>query len=730
MTESTKQPGPERWQRWIAGTVGGTGLFLAYQYVASLKRLANTTGGMDSEFSKVAQSEHLSYLIGQNLWVLVGYLLLWLAAVFLVLPVVAVFRKRFPSSRRGSVALPALIVTLAIHGYFVVRLMHARPYFMNDDQFGHWYHRLLELPPESWRPWVNGALFGVLPWVALWVVAIWWLRRFGPRVRGGIVAVVAVLVVAVLFLNRDASPVQKVQIQGKQPPNVIIIASDSLRGDRIGYSGYRPARKDGPAAEGVSPHIDKWAKDAVRFERAYSPIGSTMESSISMFSSTWPHTHGVRHMFPQREQIEATQAKIDTMADVLSERGYDTVAIGDWCANYYNQIPLGFRDISVSSFDNFRIYVSQAVLLAHFVVPVYFDNPVGYKLFPQLGSFAQFVTPEVVTQRVEDKLAKQATTGRPFFWHVFYSCNHLPYRAATKYKQMFTDPAYRGANKDYVAFDINEFVSGTNMEDKLKALSEAEVRQIRGLYDGCTREFDDCFGRIMAALEKEGLADNTIVVMCADHGDDLYEPGVTLTHGLGFNGADHCSHIPLAITGPGISGKSLPEQVRTIDLAPTLLDFLGIEKPASWEGKSLAGWVDGTEQPKDLPFYGETSFPYILFRVPGVERPDISPMDEMTTIDRDYNYHFVLKPEWEQAVITSKQRCLRTRHWKVVATPTKAGDRHYGLFHLDSDPDCRSDIASGRPEVLEPMKAALDSWIDDHVETSIQAIFPNGEPQG
>ena len=100
----------------------------------------------------------------------------------------------------------------------------------------------------------------------------------------------------------------------------------------------------------------------------------------------------------------------------------------------------------------------------------------------------------------------------------------------------------------------------------------------------------------------------------------------------------------------------------------------------------------------------------------------------MTDIDRDYHYHLVLKPEWDGPVISSKQRCLRTRHWKVVATPTKDGGRHYGLFHLATDPDCRSDLASGRPEVLEPMKAALDSWIDDHVEVPVEAIFPAGEP--
>ena len=78
---------------------------------------------------------------------------------------------------------------------------------------------------------------------------------------------------------------------------------------------------------------------------------------------------------------------------------------------------------------------------------VFPDNAFGYTVFPELESFAQFVTPEVVTSRVEDRLAKAAKSDRPFFWHVFYSCNHLPYRSPEPYCSLFTDPAYQGKTK-------------------------------------------------------------------------------------------------------------------------------------------------------------------------------------------------------------------------------------------------------------------------------------------
>jgi len=716
------------WRGLLRGSAAGIGLFLAFQYASALWRLANSTGGMENKFSKLAREDYLSYLIGQNLLVLIAYALLGAAAMLLVVPVMSLLSRKLPWRGLGSIAIPALLVTIVIHLWFMLRLIQHRPYFLSDAQFGKWYYGILHLPPESWRPAVNTLLFSVLPWSAVALVSIWWLGHFKPRWRIASAALILLAAIAVPLASAPRKAAASTATEAGKPMNVIIIGSDSLRGDRLGYAGYRPARSNGSASGGVSPSIDAWAKDAVRFERCYTPMASTLESAVMVMSSTYPHTSGIRHMYPGEQQVKSAVKTIRPIASVLKEKGYDTAAIGDWCAGYYEMMPMGFDDISVSSFDNFRIYMSQAVFMAHFVVPLYFDNELGYKIFPQIGSFAQFVTPEVVTRRVEDKLAAQAKTGRPFFWHVFYSCNHLPYRCAEPYNRMFTDPDYKGRNLTGVDFDIDEFVSGTGLEDKLGALPEADIRQIRALYDGCTRQFDTCFDRIQAALRQNGLEENTIVVVTADHGDDLYEPGVTITHGLGFNGGDHCFHIPMAIRVPGIYPATIPEQIRSIDLSPTLLDLVGVARPPSWEGRSVAGWMRGNEKAVDRPYYGETSFPFIQFKVSGVERPKLPPMDELTTIEPSFNHQFVMKPQYDLPVTIAKQRCLRTRSWKVVCTPSIDGSRHYGLFRIAEDPDCRRDLSAERPEVLAPMRAALERWIDGHAETPVDVIFPAGEP--
>jgi arylsulfatase A-like enzyme len=705
----------------------GATLFLALQYGLALWNLTQSSGEMANKFSALAREQHLGFLVRQNLLMTVAYAILALAAALLAQPLVTLWTARSRYRKPVAMILRAFAITALMHGFCTLRLMKTRPYFLNEAEFGHWYYKALDLLPEPVKPAGLFALFTILPIAFISFAIIWHVHRHGRR--GWIVAGLVALLAASSLGIRNFSSSRSAAVSAKgKAPNIIIIASDSLRGDRLGCTGYRPQRTDGPAAAGVSPAIDALAAKSVRFEECYTSIASTLESGVQLMASQYPQSHGIRQMYPDRETVEASKKRTVPLASLLRDRGYSTAAIGDWCAGYYEIMPLGFEEISVSSFDNFKIYMSQAVVMAHFVVPLYFDNPLGYRIFPQLQSFAQFVTPKVVTERVEKRLDSAANSDKPFFWHVFYSCNHLPYRSPEPYVSMFADPAYQGKNHSGVDFDIDSFIGGTDLESKWKALPEKEVMQIRALYDGCTRQFDDCVGRIMASIEKNGLSDNTIVIITGDHGDDHYEPGVTLGHGLTFNGGLQANRVPMIVHVPGIAPKVIPETVRLIDVAPTLADLAGVERSPTWQGRSFAGWMRGSEAPQYLPFYGETGFPFIQFTVPGVERPKLPPMDEMTWIDEDYNYQFVLKPEYQERLVQAKQRCLKTRHWKIVCTPTVQGTRHFGLFHMTSDPHGEKDLATTRPEVLAPLRAALEKWMDEKTESSIAEIFPAGEP--
>jgi arylsulfatase A-like enzyme len=709
--------------------LAGASLFLMLQYVLALWKLAHSSGEMANKFSALARDKYFGFLALQNLQMVIAYVALALLAAILIQPLVVLLVKRTRLKRWRAVLLISFGLTALLHGYFSLRLVVTRPYFLNEAEFGHWYYRLLEIIPESIKPTALWILFTAFPIIAVGAALGWHIHRRGPWVRRSAVLLLGVYGVWLGSTSSQTQARTAPPTTGHQPMNVIIIGSDSLRGDRLGCAGYKPSRTDGLASAGVSPVIDALAARSVRFEKCYTAIASTMESGVQLMASQYPQNHGLRQMYPNRETVEATKKRIETLPMMLRSRGYDTTAIGDWCAGYYEVIPLGFENLSVSSFDNFKIYMSQAVVMAHFVIPLYFDNRLGYQIFPQLGAFAQFVTPEVVTARVDARLSKIAKEQRPFFWHVFYSCNHLPYSNAEPYSSMFADPDYQGPNRNKVDFDIDSFIGGTDLESKWQALPPKEVTQIRALYDGSTRQFDDCVAKILDSLKRHGLEKNTIVIVTSDHGDDLYEPGVTLGHGLTFNGGLQANHVPMIVHVPGAAPQVIPETVRLIDVIPTLAELIGQEKAASWQGQSFAKWIRQTEKPVDRPFYGETGFPFVQFKVKGIERVKLPPMDECTRIDEAFNYQFVLKDEYLEPLIAAKQRCLKTRHWKLVCTPTARGTRHFGLFQMNQDPHGEVDLAASRPEVLGPMSAALERWMDQKTESSIAEIFPAGEPE-
>ena len=723
-----KEPAaPANYLREMTAVLCGAAVFLTIQFALGIWRLSQSADGMMNKFSSLARDQYFGFLVLQNLLVLAAYAMLAIAATLLAQPLASIWTRRSKHRCFGAIALRGFFITALLHGYCTLRLVETRPYFLNEAEFGHWYYKALDLIPEAIKPAGLFALFTLAPAILIPIVLSTHIHRHGRRAWFAILATLALAASAIGFA-RSITPQTTTKPSSGKAPNILIIGSDSLRGDRLGCAGYRPQRSDGPAAAGVSPTIDKLADQSIRFENCYTAIASTIESGIQLMTSRYPHSHGIRQMYPDRETVETTKRTTTPIASLLRDQGYDCAAIGDWCAGYYEVVPLGFEHVSVSSFDNFKIYMSQAVVMAHFVVPLYFDNALGYRVFPQLKSFAQFVTPEIVTKRVEQRLESMASQGKPFFWHVFFSCNHLPYRSTEPYVSMFADPAYRGPNRNGVDFDIDEFIGGTDLESKWKALPPAEINQIRALYDGCTRQFDDCVAQILAALKRHKLDGDTIVIITADHGDDLYEPGVTLGHGLTFNGANHANRVPMIVHIPGAQPRVINETVRLIDVAPTVAELAGITPSPDWEGQSFASWLRGKEAPLNRPFYGETGFPFIQFSVPGVTRPKLPPMDEMTMIDKDFNYQFVLKSEYVEPLVKAKQRCLRTAKWKLVCTPTAEGGRHFGLFHIATDPDGEIDIAATRPDVLAPMRRALERWMDEHQETPIRDIFPNGEP--
>lgn len=693
-------------------------------YVAAIVSFAGNTYGYNNRFTEVALSHHWSYLLWSNIVVLKAYLLVALGFILIIYPIVQCWHDFRTLTIKRTIALSTL---LAVIGYviFVVRVAVERPYFGNFNYMEHSYSWLGACFGQPVQDALVYFLIHQVPTITVAVVAVFYLNQLWRLLKrqgwhSSIGLISALIVLALVTATGYGLSRQEVLelTQGKpkpKPKNILIIGSDSLRGDHLSCNGYH---------RNTTPSIDRLASQGVNFQKCLTPIASTLESLTSIYSSQYPSKHGIFHMFPNKEMVQRLQAEAPSLAAVLRRYGYDTAVIGDWCACGFNIMPMGFEDIIVSDFDNFRIYMSEVVYLHHQILPLFFDNRLGHALFPKMKSFANYMTPNVVTDQVIERLTQRAEDQKPFMMFAYYSCTHLPYKTPREYSKLWSDPKYEGKHKHELALNVDEFIGGTDINTKWSKFPKHEVAQVTALYDGCVRMFDDCVGRLMHHLEKQKLLDSTVVLIMGDHGDDLFEPGTTFGHGMTFNGGDQNNHVPavLRIPGYGQPNTKCNKIVRTIDLAPTLLDIIGVQPDPRFQGKSLVPYLENKTTNMDLAYFGETSYLFFKRKIPGQETLHIPPMDETTFIDPDFDFHFVLKDKYSDAVRRTKERCVRTERFKLINTPGTSGPIHR-LFDLASDPHCERDVKQEFPEVTARMTRALERWAVEGKESNIREIL-------
>ena len=721
-----RPPGGISVGRWVIFTV--VALHLAF-FAVAVAALLIVASHSESKFAGLALKDFRSYLLWTNVDLLRGYAVISLGYILLAYPVVRFWFGEKAPLGRWPVIWRTLAVCAALMGYFWLRLVHSRPYFLTADNYDHWYFRLFTDLPEAMQARLFFVLFDFLPAV-VWLAAAGYygtllLRKIRPvwpsaKTAGVSYASVGLLAGAWLAAPhfKDDAPIARKRHDG--PPNILILGSDSLRADRLSCNGY-PRQ--------TTPNIDKLAAQSVNFTRMMTPIASTLESMTTLMTSQYPHTHGIQHMYPAKDAVRRAAKETPKLPEILGRHGYKSAVMGDWCAGIFNVMPLGFQQVQASAFDDFKLYMAQAVYMAHFIIPAYFDNDLGYWMFPRLQSFASYVTPEVVTERLTERLEREAQSSSPFFIKAFYSCTHLPYYCPPPYHKTFADRSYNGKNKYRMDFNVDAFIRGKGIEEEFKKLPPHEVRQIRDLYDGSVRFFDDQVGQVLESLKRNGLGENTIVIVMSDHGDDLCEPNTTFSHGLSFNGGDQTNHLPFIVHVPNGSYEAgkINKLARTIDIAPTLLDMLGLPPEPQFEGASLMPYMERKADDLSLAFFGETGYLFYNRQVPGEEPLGMAPLEQTTWINPGFGFHFEVLPEYEDDVLRTKERCLRTEHWKLVFTPGKDYDI-WRLFDLRTDPHCQRDVKLQNPAVWQAMEIALRRWVDERKESRISEIFPEGEP--
>jgi hypothetical protein len=225
------------------------------------------------------------------------------------------------------------------------------------------------------------------------------------------------------------------------------------------------------------------------------------------------------------------------------------------------------------------------------------------------------------------------------------------------------------------------------------------------------KNFDDEVARILEYLKVSDLTDNTIVVIFSDHGFEFFEHE---TWGQGNSAiGDFSARVPIIIADPrNPHARRISEVVRTVDIAPTLLELAGLPIPGSVEGASLAGLMRGEALDKPLPAFYETGV--WLTDLPGTPENHLRypHLPELLEIPDKRNGMIALKRKYMDIVIAAKDRMVRLGDWKLTYQPLTDG-AVYRLFNIKDDPGCQRNVLDRYPQIAAELRVMLDRWMDD-----------------
>ena len=348
-------------------------------------------------------------------------------------------------------------------------------------------------------------------------------------------------------------------------PNVLFVVLDTVRPDHLGTYGYE---------HDTSPRLDAFAAQGVVFEKAFSTAPWTLPSHASMFTGLHATTHGTGWENPRladgRNRINKLAVyDYHTLAEELSQRGYQTVGVAD---KHWLSYEIGLTQ----GFEQFHDY-SIATLPERFLGSR-LKKRIGEKLGPPVNETYPRNEDKGGAVVIETALewlggSRERDSERPFFMFMNLNEAHDPYLPPTDYWQRFLPEGVTVAdtlpeNLPARQLDMHEYVLG-NLE-----LSPATVEKYLALYDGEIAYQDMLLGRLFDGLDQMNLADNTLVIIVADHGEEFGEFESRIGHQL--SNVDNLLHVPLILRYPPAlpAGQRISSLASTVDIFPTILDLI------------------------------------------------------------------------------------------------------------------------------------------------------------
>jgi len=516
-----------------------------------------------------------------------------------------------------------------------------------------------------------------------------------------------------------------------QGPNVILIALDSLRPDHISWKGLRR-----PYRVPTTPNIDGFLQDCVWFDQVFVPLARTYPSWISMLTGCWPPTTGIRCDLPPRDEV---LPRVPTFAQTLQRAGYKTAFFLDNTNFAWMSPEVGFDTIVQPRPNVLDFYISSvqppASLYYYFV-----NNRAGYLYDPGLwinAAYGAIHRPEFMEREIARFISKMKS--EPKFFQAIHLCSiHVPFSVSYPYSTYFA-PSFGPVLNRFGYRPLNEEI----LEKKRakKEFTDQEryelFTQEVNLYDALARSADDAFGAILDAIRDAGLYDNSYIVLTADHGENLPEEGLryrysSSTHGF-FLWGDGDTRVPLAIKFPGqqYKGRRVERLVRSIDLAPTLLESLALPPLEKAEGVSRMADIRGQADERERWVYAETGLSSRVFFIARHLDYEFDIYPQVHEVD-PATLRIYKKKRYQPNLVATKDRMIRTEQWKLISYPivTDAGLTYKTeLFDVAADPHNCNDVSTSHPEVLKELRAKLWPYIEqDTKEFGTGAIAPVARP--
>jgi arylsulfatase A-like enzyme len=334
---------------------------------------------------------------------------------------------------------------------------------------------------------------------------------------------------------------------GGRRPDIVLISIDTLRADHLGCYGEKLP---------TSPHLDAFRADSVMFRTVEAQAPSTLASHASLFTSELPAHHGASFA-----RLTALPDSAVTLAEVLAREGYRTVGLTAG----------GQLDPVFGVGQGFQTYRAETE-----------------KRRP--GAFAR---------RVAEGLRElDASDRRPLFLFLHTYETHHPYTPAPGILKRL-DPGYRGRLGDRISIPFLEEVNAGRIR-----LDAADVRHVERAYSAEIVSADRGFGQLIDGLRERHRYRDTLIVVTSDHGEEFDEHGTLGWHSHTLY--EELLRVPLLVHLPGgaDAGREVALPVRSIDIAPTILELAGVASPDTFDGRSLVPLMRGEDLP-ELPQVAE-----------------------------------------------------------------------------------------------------------------------------